>query len=137
MAPKKVAAPEVKPLMGRVGTNLKVGIVGIPNVGKSTFFNVLTKSQASAENFLFCTIDPNESLVPVPNARYDYLCQYFKPLSAPIATEQKIRRRRRKKRKERMILHVSWLQPLFLFFKPIDFPCYSSQGTYGNYLLGS
>jgi len=81
MPPKKEAAPEVKPLIGRVGTNLKVGIVGIPNVGKSTFFNVLTKSQASAENFPFCTIDPNESRVPVPDARYDYLCQYFKPLS--------------------------------------------------------
>ena len=61
MAPKKVEAPERKPLIGRVGTNLKVGIVGIPNVGKSTFFNVLTKSQAAAENFPFCTIDPNEN----------------------------------------------------------------------------
>jgi 50S ribosomal subunit-associated GTPase HflX len=61
MAPKKVEAPEKKPLIGRVGTNLKVGIVGIPNVGKSTFFNVLTKSQAAAENFPFCTIDPNEN----------------------------------------------------------------------------
>ncbi|CAG5012419.1 unnamed protein product [Parnassius apollo] len=61
MAPKKVEEPEKKPLIGRVGTNLKVGIVGVPNVGKSTFFNVLTKSQAAAENFPFCTIDPNEN----------------------------------------------------------------------------
>lgn len=61
MAPKKVEEPERKPLIGRVGTNLKVGIVGVPNVGKSTFFNVLTKSQAAAENFPFCTIDPNEN----------------------------------------------------------------------------
>lgn len=38
-----------------------MGILGLPNVGKSTFFNVLTKSQAQAENFPFCTIDPNES----------------------------------------------------------------------------
>lgn len=53
MAPKKIEEPERKPLIGRVGTNLKVGIVGIPNVGKSTFFNVLTKSQAAAENFPF------------------------------------------------------------------------------------
>lgn len=81
MAPKKVEAPERKPLIGRVGTNLKVGIVGIPNVGKSTFFNVLTKSQAAAENFPFCTIDPNESRVPVPDERHEYLCNYFKPLS--------------------------------------------------------
>ena len=61
MPPKKPPPPEVKPLIGRVGTNLKVGIVGLPNVGKSTFFNVLTKSAAPAENFPFCTIDPNES----------------------------------------------------------------------------
>ncbi|XP_011307687.1 obg-like ATPase 1 [Fopius arisanus] len=81
MPPKKVEEPERKPLIGRVGTNLKVGIVGIPNVGKSTFFNVLTKSQAAAENFPFCTIDPNESRVPVPDTRFDYLCEYFKPAS--------------------------------------------------------
>lgn len=62
MAPKnKVDEPEKKPLIGRVGTNLRVGIVGVPNVGKSTFFNVLTKSAAPAENFPFCTIDPNEN----------------------------------------------------------------------------
>lgn len=62
MAPKnKVEEPEKKPLIGRVGTNLRVGIVGVPNVGKSTFFNVLTKSAAPAENFPFCTIDPNEN----------------------------------------------------------------------------
>ncbi|XP_059054415.1 adenylate kinase 9 [Achroia grisella] len=65
MPPKKVEEPEKKPLIGRVGTNLKVGIVGVPNVGKSTFFNVLTKSQAAAENFPFCTIDPNENNKPV------------------------------------------------------------------------
>lgn len=81
MGPKKVDEPERKPLIGRVGTNLKVGIVGVPNVGKSTFFNVITKSQAAAENFPFCTIDPNESRVPVPDARFDYLCEYFKPVS--------------------------------------------------------
>ncbi|XP_060529633.1 obg-like ATPase 1 isoform X2 [Cylas formicarius] len=81
MPPKKVPEPERKPIIGRVGTNLRVGIVGVPNVGKSTFFNVLTKSSAAAENFPFCTIDPNESRVPVPDARFDYLCEYFKPLS--------------------------------------------------------
>ncbi|XP_026271321.1 obg-like ATPase 1 [Frankliniella occidentalis] len=81
MPPKKVQEPERKPLIGRVGTNLKVGIVGVPNVGKSTFFNVLTKSQAPAENFPFCTIDPNESRVPVPDERFDYLVNYFKPAS--------------------------------------------------------
>lgn len=61
MGPKKTDEGEKKMLLGRVGTNLKVGIVGVPNVGKSTFFNVLTKSSAAAENFPFCTIDPNEN----------------------------------------------------------------------------
>jgi len=81
MAPKKVEEPEKKPLIGRVGTNLRVGIVGVPNVGKSTFFNVLTKSAAPAENFPFCTIDPNENRVPVPDARFDFLVDYHKPAS--------------------------------------------------------
>jgi obg-like ATPase 1 len=79
MPPKKVEAPEQKPLIGRVGTNLKIGIVGIPNVGKSTFFNVITNSAAPAENFPFCTIDPNEARVPVPDDRYDFLVEYHKP----------------------------------------------------------
>jgi len=81
MPPKKNAAPEAKPLIGRVGTSLKVGIVGLPNVGKSTFFNILTKSEAPAENFPFCTIDPNESRVPVPDERFTYLCDFYKPAS--------------------------------------------------------
>jgi obg-like ATPase 1 len=61
MPPKKEQPVEKQVLLGRVGTNLKVGIVGLPNVGKSTFFNVLTKSAIPAENFPFCTIDPNEN----------------------------------------------------------------------------
>ncbi|XP_061699548.1 obg-like ATPase 1 [Syngnathoides biaculeatus] len=81
MPPKKGDAPKQPPLIGRFGTSLKIGIVGLPNVGKSTFFNVLTKSQAAAENFPFCTIDPNESRVPVPDERFEFLCQYHKPAS--------------------------------------------------------
>lgn len=80
MPPKKVE--EKSPLLlGRLGTNLKVGILGIPNVGKSTFFNVLTKSEAAAENFPFCTIDPNEARVPVSDTRWDWLCEHYKPAS--------------------------------------------------------
>lgn len=81
MPPKK-KVEEVKPdkILGRLGTNLKIGIVGLPNVGKSTFFNVLTKSQAAAENFPFCTIDPNEARVPIPDARYDKLVDIWSPL---------------------------------------------------------
>ncbi|XP_062519315.1 obg-like ATPase 1 [Corticium candelabrum] len=83
MPPKKKdeGARKPLPLIGRFGTSLKCGIVGLPNVGKSTFFNVLTKSGAPAENFPFCTIDPNESRVPVPDERFDFLCEHFKPLS--------------------------------------------------------
>jgi obg-like ATPase 1 len=82
MPPKKKDDKDERTvLIGRLGTNLKCGIVGLPNVGKSTFFNVLTKSQAAAENFPFCTIDPNESRVPVPDPRFDFLCEYFKPAS--------------------------------------------------------
>lgn len=83
MPPKKADAANQarKPIVGRLGTNLKMGIVGLPNVGKSTFFNVLTKLQAAAENFPFCTIDPNEGRVPVPDARFDYLCERYKPAS--------------------------------------------------------
>jgi len=83
MPPKNKKKEVEKPplILGRLKTSLKIGIVGIPNVGKSTFFNVLTKSQAQAENFPFCTIDPNESRVPVPDERWEYLCKYHKPAS--------------------------------------------------------
>lgn len=83
MPPKKneAASNQRKPIVGRLGTNLKMGIVGLPNVGKSTFFNILTKLQAAAENFPFCTIDPNEGRVPVPDPRFDHLCEKYKPAS--------------------------------------------------------
>lgn len=73
MAPKKQEGPEKKPLIGRIGTNLKIGIVGLPNAGKSTFFNVLTKSQAAAENFPFCTIDPNENKYLKLHIRFQHM----------------------------------------------------------------
>merc|ERR1712051_1069259 len=83
MPPKKKPVEEQRPaIIGRLSTNLKCGIVGLPNVGKSTFFNVLTKTSiAAAENFPFCTIDPNESRVPVPDPRFDFLVQFHKPAS--------------------------------------------------------
>ncbi|CAF1217270.1 unnamed protein product [Adineta steineri] len=80
MPPKK-KEEKPKPLIGRAGANLKMGIVGLPNAGKSTFFNILTKSSVPAENFPFCTINPNESRVPVPDARFDFLVQHYEPLS--------------------------------------------------------
>ncbi|VDM30787.1 unnamed protein product [Hydatigera taeniaeformis] len=81
---KKKAEVSKTVLFGRIGTNLKCGIVGLPNVGKSTFFNVLTTSAAAAANFPFCTIEPNESRVAVPDERFDYLCEHYQPLSKVV-----------------------------------------------------
>jgi GTP-binding protein YchF len=58
----------------------KCGIVGLPNVGKSTLFNALTNAGIGAENFPFCTIEPNTGIVPVPDPRLDRIAAIVKPL---------------------------------------------------------
>ncbi|KAF4439055.1 GTP-binding [Fusarium acutatum] len=82
MAPKK-PEPVIDNVVafGRVRKNLKMGCVGLPNVGKSSLFNLLTEQSAAAENYPFCTIEPNEARCAVPDARYDFLCDLWKPPS--------------------------------------------------------
>jgi GTP-binding protein YchF len=59
--------------------SLKCGIVGLPNVGKSTLFNALTKAGIAAENYPFCTIEPNVGIVELPDPRLDRLAEVVKP----------------------------------------------------------
>ena len=67
---------------------MKLGIVGLPNVGKSTLFNAITKAGADAANYPFCTIDPTVGVVQVPDARLDRLAEMYDPqLYTPATVE--------------------------------------------------
>lgn len=87
MPPKKGKneEPKEKMILGRFSHNLKMGIVGLPNVGKSTFFNTLTKLNVGAENYPFCTIEPNEARVALPDERFEWLVDHWKPGSSVSA----------------------------------------------------
>ncbi|MDX1675256.1 MAG: GTPase, partial [Longimicrobiales bacterium] len=66
--------------------NLKLGIVGLPNVGKSTLFNALTEAGADAANYPFCTVDPNVGVVELPDPRLDFLHEHSRSKEKVPAT---------------------------------------------------
>ena len=65
---------------------MKLGIVGLPNVGKSTLFNAITNAGIPADNYAFCTIDPNVGVVAVPDARLEWLRDLHQPKKFTPAT---------------------------------------------------
>ena len=66
--------------------SLTAGIVGLPNVGKSTLFNAITKQSILAANYPFATIEPNQGMVTVPDRRVDFLEKLYKPKKVIPAT---------------------------------------------------
>ena len=85
MGGKKKEEPVKKVILGRCSNTLKMGLVGLPNVGKSTTFNFLSKLSVPAENYPFCTIDPTVAKINVPDKRFEHLVELYKPKSKVLA----------------------------------------------------
>jgi obg-like ATPase 1 len=86
MPPKKKAEVAKKVILGRASNTLKMGLVGLPNVGKSTTFNTLSNLSVPAENYPFCTIEPTEAKVYVPDKRFERLVGMYNPKSKVAAS---------------------------------------------------
>ena len=86
MPPKKKEEEVKKVILGRASNTLRMGLVGLPNVGKSTTFNILSNLNVPAENFPFCTIDPNLAKIFIPDKRFDKLLEMYHPKSEVGAT---------------------------------------------------
>ena len=86
MPPKKKAEPVKKVILGRASNTLRMGLVGLPNVGKSTTFNTLSNLSVPAENYPFCTIDPTEAKIYIPDKRFDRLVDMYNPKSKVAAS---------------------------------------------------
>jgi GTP-binding protein YchF len=80
-AARKLSSARPNPERDTINMPLNCGIVGLPNVGKSTIFNALTSAKAQAANYPFCTIDPNTGVVTVPDVRLDKISALVKPKS--------------------------------------------------------
>lgn len=78
---KKSKAPP-RPFLGKLEKNkCRIGIVGLPNVGKSSLFNTFSSKQVPAENYPFCTIQPAQAIVAVQDKRWAHLCEVYNPRS--------------------------------------------------------
>ena len=86
MPAKKKQEPVKKVILGRASNTLKMGLVGLPNVGKSTNFNTLSNLSVPAENYPFCTIEPTEAKIYIPDKRFDRLVGMYNPRSKVAAS---------------------------------------------------